>query len=584
MYSIEALSTTTILLAAGFFVLLGCRFIRISPIVGFLVAGLALGPSAIGIIDDNATIKLLAKLGVVFLLFDIGLHFSFRSAWNSRRDLLGLAPLQVGLCAVIFFLISYFGFGLSSEIALIISTALALSSTAVVVQILSDLKQSGSPIGSTAKATLIFQDIVAVFLLIMIATMGEGGNLLNEMALAFVKTLIAVAIVVVLGQYVLSPLMRAMSGFNDPEMFTIFGLLVVMMTAIATEYADLSLTLGAFLAGMVIGETPYRVLIQTELRPFRSLLLALFFVTVGALLDPAVIWGSIDKVLLLMVGLVVIKLAVFGALLKLFKRPNYQNVELSFLMAQGSEFAFVVLGFALVKDGMGTALTEQLVAAIALSMLATPLLMIPVRRWSLGLCEKLEDTICNKTKKKRTQTQSNQPVFIIGMNDVGRTLARGLRAHNIPYIAVERIRERFLDATASGYTVAYGEPSDLRFWNVLGVEQSQAMLIAHPRYEIAKEVFPIINKLYPDIPRYVAIKDTTEAQKFIDLGLQPFPAKGAPSGLEAAIAILAQLDVSDDSIQRWVDEEHTNAIEALSPLTENPSEEKPSEPKAEAAA
>jgi CPA2 family monovalent cation:H+ antiporter-2 len=575
MYSIDAITTATILLGAGFLVMFACRFVRISPIVGFLLAGLALGPSGFDAIGDSEAIKLLAKLGVVFLLFDIGLHFSFRSAWSLRKDLLGLAPLQVILCALLFSLIGYFGFGLGPEISMIVGTALALSSTAVVVQILSDLKQSGSPTGNTAKAVLVFQDIVAVFLLIMIATMGEGGDLVGEMIGAFIRTVAAVGVVIILGHYVLAPIMKVITGFNDPEMYTMFGLLIVMLTALATEMAGLSLTLGAFLAGMVIGETPYRVLIQTELRPFRSLLLALFFVTAGALLNPTTIWSSIGTVLLLMGAIMLIKLAVFSFLLKMFKRPAHQNVELSFLMAQGSEFAFVVLGIAIVTKGTGAVLTEQLIAAIALSMLLTPLLMIPVRRWSLNLCAQLQETICNAKTNEEERAQNNQPVFIIGMNDVGRTLARALRTHDIPYIAVERDRERFLDAIASGYTVAYGEPSDLRFWNMLEVDRSKAMLVAQPRYEVSKELAPIIKKLYPNIPRYVAIKDTTEAKKFTELNMFPFLAKGAPPGLEVAMAILSYLGIAGDAIKRWVDEEHANAIEALSPVVDqtNPPEE-----------
>jgi CPA2 family monovalent cation:H+ antiporter-2 len=568
MYSIDTITTATILLGAGFFVMFACRFVRISPIVGFLLAGLALGPAGFGVIGDSETIQLLAKLGVVFLLFDIGLHFSFRSAWSLRKDLLGLAPLQVILCALIFSLVGYFGFGLGPEISMIVGTALALSSTAVVVQILADLKQSGSPTGNTAKAVLIFQDIVAVFLLIMIATMGEGGDLVGEMIGAFIRTVAAVGVVIILGQYVLAPIMKVITGFNDPEMYTMFGLLIVMLTALATEMAGLSLTLGAFLAGMVIGETPYRVLIQTELRPFRSLLLALFFVTVGALLNPATIWASIGTILLLMVAMVFVKLAVFSILLKLFGRPSHQNVELSFLMAQGSEFAFVVLGMTIVTQGTGLVLTEQLVAAIALSMLLTPLLMIPVRRWSLNLCAQLQETICNAKSSEEEQAKNNQPVFIIGMNEVGRTMARALRTHDIPYIAVERDRERFLDAIASGYTVAYGEPSDLRFWNMLEVDRSKAMLVAQPRYEVSKELAPIISKLYPKIPRYVTIQDTTEAKKFTELNMLPFLAKGAPPGLEVAMAVLSSLGVAGERIKLWVDEEHANAIEALSPIIE----------------
>ena len=565
MYGIEPLVHAIYLLATGFVVMLACRYIRISPIVGFLIAGVVIGPYGWGLLEDSDTIKLLAKLGVVFLLFDIGLHFSFKSAWTLRRDLFGLAPMQVLLCSVIFSAITYFIFGANANVALIIGVSLALSSTAVVVQILADLRQSGSPLGNTAKAVLVFQDIAAVFLLIFAATVNEGGNLGAELYDAVMKTFFAVAAVMVIGHFLLAPLMKSMARFNDPELFTLFGLLIVLVTAVATEQAGLSLTLGAFLAGMVMGETPYRVLLQTELRPFRSLLLALFFVTVGAMLNPVALAGEAGTILLMMVVLITVKVAVFALVLKLYGRAPHQIVELTFLLAQGSEFAFVVLGMPVITQAVQAELLSQLIAAIALSMLATPFLMIAARRWSVDLCRKLEDTVCNSERQTLVGAKF-KPVFIVGMNDVGRTIARALRTHDIPYIAVERDRERFLDATAAGYTVAYGEASDLRFWKALGVDMAQAMVLATPRYEISVQLNPIVNKLYPDMPRYAAVQDTAEAKRYAELGVLTYTANGVPRGLEIAVALLTDFGISEERIQDWMDDEHAATIEALAPV------------------
>lgn len=560
MADFGVLISALILLAVGFVVLLFSRFIRISPIVGFLIAGVVLGPHGMALIEQSETTKLLAKMGLIFLLFDIGLHFSVKSVWSKRRDLLGFAPLQMLICGAVFTLFLVAQFGVSAEIALVSGFALALSSTAVVVQLLADMKQTGSPVGDTAKTVLIFQDIAAIFLLILVDAIGHGDALGPLVLSTFVKGTIAFVVVMVAGHIILAPLMRLMARFEDPEMFTVFGLFVVIALALLTGFYGLSLTLGAFLAGMVMGETPFRVLLQTELRPFRSLLLAFFFITIGMVLDPLAMLDQAQVILGLVAVIIGLKLFVIGGLVMAFRRPLHKVLELSFLLSQGSEFAFVVFGVVAVKEGLGGELASELITACALTMMITPFLMIFARRWSMNMVEKMQDQISNCPTDANNPVHRS-PVFIVGMNDVGYTLARAFTFHKIPYIALDWNRQRFLEATAAGYTVAYGQTSDMRFWDTLGVSRSRAICVAHRRYEVSEQLSPIMKSMYPNLLRFVAVSDSVDAARFAEIGMIPFPDRGVPAGLEMACAVLRELGAAEETILEWIDEERLNILD-----------------------
>jgi len=572
MQDFSLLTPTVLLLSVGFLVILACRFMRISPIIGFLLAGLVLGPHGMALIEETETTHLLAELGVVFLLFDIGLHFSTKSAWTLRKDLFGLAPLQMLITGVILASTMKFVFNMPGDFALLAGFALALSSTAVVMQIIGDLRQTESPVGKTAKATLIFQDTLAIFLLIFADTVGSSDSVLATLIFyTLIKTIIAIGIVIALGKYMLTPLLRIVTRYNDPEMFTVLGLVIVMLTAAMTDYAGLSLTLGAFLAGMVLAETPFRILLQSELRPFRSLLMAFFFISVGMMLEPSIIINDGGIVLGLLFLLISVKAAVLGALVFIYRRPAHHAIQLAFFLAQGSEFAFVIFSMGAVSLGMGLAISQQLITAIALSMLITPILSAIAYRWSLKICENLQG-ITNIGSADNPS--GKQPVFIIGMNEVGKTLARAMRSHNIPYIAIEQDRALFLEATAAGYIVAYGNPSDLRFWNTLGAERARAICTASPSYEISKEISPVVQQLYPRLKRYVAVNDSDEAQRFMALGTIPFHNKGAPPGLEMACFLLGEFGISDSAVEDFHEEEHGAYLEIHpEPVLEEPVED-----------
>ena len=559
MSELEILIPPVILLATGFLVILISRFIKISPVVGFVFAGVLLGQHGFGVIQESKVTHILAELGVVFLLFDIGLHFSMKSAWSLRKDLFGTAPLQMLLSGLILGGSAAFIFATGSELGLLIGLTLALSSTAVVMQILADKKQTESPVGQSAKAVLIFQDIAAIFLLIFADAIGGDGSLATTTLLALGKAGIALAAVIALGRYILTPLMKSMTRFDDPEMFTMLGLLIVTMTGLATASVGLSLTLGAFLAGMVLAETPFRILLQSELRPFRSLLMAFFFITIGMMLNPAFIFDQAGTVISLALLIIATKTILISALTYLFKKPTHQVIQLSALLCQGSEFAFIIFSMAGVSAALGSALTQQLIAAVAISMLISPFLYQIAYRWSLKVCEQMGG-ICNSSRDQIENAR--RPVFILGMNETGKTLARAFKAHKIPYIAVDYDRPRFLKAIAAGYIVAYGNPNDIRFWNTLGVGRARAFCAAVPLYDMARKVTPTVDKLWPNLIRYVAVADSADAVRFAALGLKPFNNRGAPPGLEMACHILQEFNIAEKTVIEWSNEEQAIYLKA----------------------
>lgn len=561
MTGLEILVPPVILLATGFIVIFAARFSKVSPIVGFLIAGIALGPYGFNVIEESKTTHLLAELGVVFLLFDIGLHFSFKNAKKLKKDLLGLAPLQMLLCALVLGGSVALIFDVSNELAILIGLTLALSSTAVVMQILGDSKQTESPVGQSGKAVLIFQDIAAIFLLIYADSIGGEGTLGTTVLTAVGMAAIAFAAVLALGRYVFTPLMKSITKYDDPEMFTMLGLLIVMMTGLATAYSGLSLTLGAFLAGMVLAETPFRALLQSELRPFRSLLMAFFFITIGMLLSPIMIWDNLGEVISLSILILAVKAALIGALAFVMKRKPIHIIQISFLLAQGSEFAFVIFSMAAVEAAIGTLLASELIAAVALTMLATPFITIAANKWSTKTYCKMDGSITNCAGKYSSKV-AEHPVFVFGMNEVGKTLARAFRAHDIPYIAIEYDRKRFLEAISGGYIVAYGKPGDMRFWNTLGIGQASAFCSSIANFGLSSEVTPMVKKLWPNLQRYVAVSDSAEAVKFASLGYKPFNNRGAPPGLEMASHLLGEFGISEEAILEWSEEEQSEWLKS----------------------
>ena len=565
MHEVHALAPTIILLLTGIFAITLTRKVGLSPIVGDLAAGVFIGPHALGLIQESATTRLLAELGVVFLLFDIGLHFSLSTIWEARRDILGLGPLQIVLCGFAFGGVAL-AFGLAPEYAMILGGTLALSSTAVVVQTLAERRQQNCPVGLTGTAVLIFQDICAIFLLILAASLDSGGSstttptLTSAVSLAVVKAGVAFLAAIVIGRYVVRPLFRLLSQTRNEEVFTATALLVVLATAAATGGAGLSLTLGAFLGGMIISETPYRHVIQTEAKPFRNLLLGFFFITVGMSLDWRILVAAWGEILIFLVALVTIKAVLVAAAARAFGWSTPGSVQLGFLLAQGSEFAFVIVAMPMVRDALGDGAAGVVITGVAASLACTPTLA------TLG------NSLARMLRRRSSAPKSSgetlpgaamAPVVIFGMDEIGRAVADALRAHDVPYEAIEMDYDRFLAASVDGYPVAFGDLGDVRLMETFAIAEREAIVVTVVRYEVSEALMPIMRDRYPNLTRFIAVDTDADKTRFEAVGMRPVVTRSTPRGLDMAAAVLRCQRVDEAKIRAWMQRQQERALQAL---------------------
>jgi monovalent cation:proton antiporter-2 (CPA2) family protein len=564
MAAVHALTPVILLLLVGILAITLVRPLGLSPIVGYLAAGLVIGPHALGLVPESETTHLLAELGVVFLLFDIGLHFSLASIWEARRDILGLGPLQIVLCALAFGGIAA-AFGLGGEYALILGGTLALSSTAVVVQTLAERGQQNCPVGLTGTAVLIFQDICAIFILILASSIASadaspaGPGLAGASLSAALKAAAAFLAAVLIGRYAIRPLFRLLARSRNEEVFTATALLVVLATAAATGVVDLSLTLGAFLGGMMIAETPYRHVIQTEARPFRDLLLGFFFITVGMSLDWRVLMADWAQILVFLAALVGVKAVLVAVAARAFGWSTPGSVQLGFLLAQGSEFAFVILAMPAVRSALGEGAVGAVITAVAASLALTPTLA--------GLGNGLARTLRRRSAAAApageiTPSATTAAVVVFGMDDVGRSVADALEANGVAYDAVEMDYDRFLAASADGYPVAFGDVGDVRLMETLRMAERSAVVVTIVRYEISSALTPIMRDRYPNLIRFIAVDDDGGRARFEAIGMRAVVSRSVPRGLDLAAAVLRSQGVDEAKILAWMQRQQERALGA----------------------
>ncbi len=560
MAEVHALQSAIVLLLAGILAVFLMRPLSLSPIVGYLLAGVLLGPQGLKLIEESATTHLLAELGVVFLLFDIGLHFSLGHIWDARRDILGLAPLQVGLCALALALLAL-AVGYELSIALVVGATLALSSTAVVVQTLAERRQQRCPVGVTATAVLIFQDICAIFLLILATSIGDTETALGiAIGAAALKAAVAFAATIWLGRYLIGPFFSWLGSVKSEEVFTAVALLIVLMTSAATGALGLSLTLGAFLSGMIISETPYRHVVQTEIKPFRGLLLGFFFITVGMSLDIGVLvqkWVQILLVLLLLLG---IKTVLIYLAARALKAPLRSAIQLGFLLSQGSEFAFVIFSMAALQGALGSDVAALLITAVAASLALTPALTALGYRMATRIANR---DFAAQQAADGVEAQRVAPVVIFGMDEVGRRVADGLEAHGIPYMALEMDHDRFVKANTDGYPVAFGDLSDLRLMETVQMSRRPTIVITIRRYQIARDLTPVLRERYPQLTRFISVESDAERQQYEALGMQAIVTRSIPAGLDLAAVVLRAHGVDNQRIQAWMRRQQEQLLETL---------------------
>ena len=550
---LAALLPIVLLLALGVLAAIFSRELRLSPIVGYLALGIVLGATGIG--GSREEYGLLAELGVVFLLFDIGLHFSFRHIREQAGDIFGFGPVQIAFSTLGLGLIGWAA-GLPPAAAALVGATLALSSTAVVAGIIAERHQQNCPVGLTATAILVFQDVAAIFLLIVAHALGDGSAVLATTLLALLKAAAAFAVAMLLSRFLVKPAFDLVARSRNEEVFTATALLVALAAAWITGKIGLSLTLGAFLGGTMLSETPYRPVIQSEIKPFRGLLLGFFFISVGLSIDLAALMQDWATVLLVAAGLIVVKALLNAAASLVFRWSVPGSTQLGFLLAQGSEFAFVLLSLPPIRALVGAETAAVLIAAVALSLALTPSLAELGR----SLAGRIRARRQRKTDPELVPRDMTGPVLIVGMGPRGRTIADALVEFEIGYAAVEPDPRRLRDAIADGYDVVFGNTADPRLWEPVSLAGRRIVVLTEPSFETAAANTPLTLRRFPDLKRLAVVDDAAEAARYRAAGLLPVIDAGQPDGLDSALVILTELAADPPAVARWATRQRARAL------------------------
>src|SRR5437762_5396649 len=444
----QTLQLILILLGAAVVAVVLCRLVRLPPILGYLLVGLAVGPHALALVPESADVRDLAEFGIVFLMFSIGLEFSLPQLKAMGRAVFGLGLAQVAITTLAaMVLLHLFGSGWQAGFAL--GGMLAMSSTAIVSKMLAEKMEIATPHGRDVMGILLFQDLAVVAFLIVIPSLGKSGSeLMGDLAIAALKAAAALALILFAGQKPMRAWFHVVARQKSPELFMLNLLLVTLGLAALTELAGLSLALGAFLAGMLIAETEYRYQVEEDIKPFRDVLLGLFFVSVGMYLDLRAVAANLGWVLLLLFVPVLLKLALVVVLARLFGSPLGTALRTGFYLAQAGEFAIVLLALSSELGIITPSLSQPVLAAMVLSMLSAPFLI----QFSEPLVKRLtaNDWLARAAQLTHiaAQTMARQHhVIVCGYGRSGQNLVRLLEAEDIAFIALDSDPERVREAS-----------------------------------------------------------------------------------------------------------------------------------------
>ena len=499
------------LLGLGIGAALASRALRLNPIVGYL--GLGLGLASLGMAGEfsGPVVAAMAEAGVMFLLFNLGLHFSLGRIRAEAGNIFGFGALQM-LVAGGGFAALFWAIGLPPAFAVIAGFGMGLSSTAVVIGLIRERGQEDCPVGRAAQSILIFQDIAAILLLVTAGALAGGGALVPALGLAGAKALAAFAIAVLFARYLTEPLFGLIARAGTTEVYTATALFIALAAGWATGMAGLSLTLGAFLGGMAVADSRYRILVQTEIDAFRGLFLSFFFISVGLSIDPALLAQDWMLVVGVTAGMIALKCAfnVGAGLLNRWSVPG--SIQLGFLLGQGSEFTLVLLALPAVAGLAEPRLVSAMVTAIAISLAVTPMVSNVGRKLAGRL---------RRGPADMKLAGDDAPVLIIGMTSAGRAVADALAFNDIGYLALEADHERFEMALADGYHVHRANPGDPRSWEAIGIDRRRVLVVATGVTDVSRELTPLAAQRMPDVARIIAVPGPEELDEMAALGMLP---------------------------------------------------------------
>jgi glutathione-regulated potassium-efflux system ancillary protein KefC/glutathione-regulated potassium-efflux system protein KefB len=523
------------------------RRLGFGSVLGYLAAGILIGPFGLALIKDPEHILHFAELGVVLLLFIIGLELKPSRLWVMRRMVFGLGAAQVAVSAGAIGALA-FAFGFNLNAAIVTGLVLALSSTAFVLQMLAEKKQLAATHGRAAFSILLFQDLAVIPLIALLPLL--GANAAFDEGIRFTQIALMVATIgglIVGGRLLLKPLLRIVARTDIPELFTATALLVVIGAALLMQFAGMSMVLGAFIAGMLLADSEYRHQLEADIAPFKGLLLGLFFIAVGMTVNIGLFIEIPGRVMALVAALMLTKALVLFPLARFFGMcDRAAALKLAAVLAQGGEFAFVLLAIAATEQVLDAALIEELILAVAISMLLTPFIYAAAERAG----RKFEPT---DDRAYDEPVNEHNEVLIAGFGRVGQIVGRLLNSTGKTFTALESDSSQVDFVRSYGSNVYYGDSSRLDLLRAAGAEQARIFVLAVADMEESVRIAESVTRHFPHLKIIARARNRRHAHKLMDCGVEHIFRETLLSSLSMSEMVLGGLGQSESDIRRVVD-------------------------------
>ncbi len=484
------------------------KAVGLGAIIGYLAAGIAIGPWGAGLVNNVEDILHFAEFGVVLMLFLVGLELEPRRLWSLRRSIFGWGALQVLGCTALLMLVAM-ACGVGWRLSLVGALGLALSSTAIALQVMGERNLMPTQSGQAAFSILLFQDVAAIPILALLPLLGASsgsndGLAPMEYAQAAIKIIAVIAGIVLGGRLLLRPLFRWIARSRTPEIFTAAALLLVVGISALMLLVGLSMALGAFLAGVLLAESEYRRELETDIEPFKGLLLGLFFIAVGMSIDFGVLLASPGTMALVVVGFLVVKAVVIYGLARHIQLPGPERPVFTLLLAQGGEFAFVVFQAAAGANVFSAPTASLLIGAVAVSMLLSPLVLVAVDRWVLPRFAGRKGPALEEIAEPQSA-----PVIIAGYGRYGQIVGRVLLAEGIPATVLDHDADMVEAARSFGYRVFFGDATRLDLLRTAGAGTARVLVVAVDDVEQSLAIVDLAREHFPTLPIVARARDVT---------------------------------------------------------------------------
>jgi CPA2 family monovalent cation:H+ antiporter-2 len=516
--------------------------LKLGSILGYLIAGIIIGPSALNFIDDPYTILHFAELGVVLLLFVIGLELEPKTLWRMRNQILFSGGSQLFISAGLIAALCYFVFSLNLAISITVGLALALSSTAFAIQLMTEQGILKSPPGQQGFSILLMQDVAVIPILLLVASFATTQT---ELGPPWYISLAVVLVVLAIGRFLINPFLRIVARYGNSEVMTAAALFIVLVTALAMSASGLSMGMGAFIAGILLADSSFKHQLEIEIEPFKGLLLGLFFIAIGMNLNLSLLFAEPVFIIGMSVLLVLLKGLVIYIILKANKQSKTDSTRVALMLSQGGEFAFVVMTLAVSSAVLGSDIAGQVNLIVGISMaLTSPLVIIHSLYFNTNNCPPVYDT----------QRDSNEPqVIIAGFGRFGQITARVLSANNIAFTAMDKNAEHIAFVEQFGNRVFYGDATRLDLLKKSGIEGARVLLIAIDDPAQITQLALLVKAQFPEIKIIARARDRFHATELAKLKIDTFVREMFDSGLHACKEVLQAYGYSNTQADNMVD-------------------------------